>query len=73
MTETQERTASSDKKAISNEKSESRSGEIDRNAPAGSEHSLGAQSVRDSRPATGDDIVEAIDEAGPGIADLNGK
>ncbi len=41
---------------------------IDRNAPAGSEHSLGAQSVRDGRPATDDSVVEAMDEEGPGIA-----
>ena len=40
---------------------------IDRNAPAGSEHSLGAQSVRDGRPATDDSVVEAMDEEGPGI------
>jgi hypothetical protein len=41
--------------------------EIDRTAPAGSESSLGAQSVRDGRPATDDSTVEAIDEEGPGI------
>ncbi len=40
---------------------------IDRNAPAGSEHSLGAQSVRDGRPVTDDSVVEAMDEEGPGI------
>ena len=40
---------------------------IDRTAPAGSEDSLGAQSVRDGRPATDDGTVEAIDEEGPGI------
>jgi hypothetical protein len=34
---------------------------------AGSENSLGAESVRDGRPTTGDDVVEAIDEEGPGI------
>ena len=34
---------------------------IDRTAPAGSEHSLGAQSVRDGRPATDDSVVEAMD------------
>jgi hypothetical protein len=38
---------------------------IDRTAPAGSENSLGAESVRDGRPATDDSIVEAIDEVGP--------
>jgi hypothetical protein len=40
---------------------------IDRNAPAGSESSLGAQSVRDGRPATDDSVVEAMDEKDPGI------
>jgi hypothetical protein len=39
---------------------------IDRNAPAGSRNSLGAESVRDGRPSSDDDIVEAIDEEGPG-------
>jgi hypothetical protein len=39
---------------------------IDRTAPAGSENSLGAQSVRDGRPASDDGVVEAIDEEGPG-------
>lgn len=39
---------------------------IDRNAPAGTEHSLGAQSIRDGRPATDDTVVEAIDELSPG-------
>ena len=39
---------------------------IDRTAPAGSENALGAQSVRDGRPSTCDDVVEAKDEATPG-------
>jgi hypothetical protein len=39
---------------------------IDRNAPAGSENSLGEESVRDGRPATKDDVVEAKDEMPPG-------
>ena len=39
---------------------------IDRTAPAGSKNSLGAQSVRDGRPASDDGVVEAIDEEGPG-------
>jgi hypothetical protein len=41
---------------------------IDRTAPAGSKHSLGAESVRDGRPVTDDSVVEAIDEEGPGIS-----
>lgn len=39
---------------------------IDRNAPAGSENSLGEESVRDGRPSTKDDVVEAKDEMPPG-------
>jgi hypothetical protein len=35
-------------------------------APAGSPSSVGAQSIRDGRPSTCDDVVEAMDEAGPG-------
>jgi hypothetical protein len=42
---------------------------VDRTAPAGSENSLGAESVRDGRPATDDNVVEAIDEANPGAAE----
>jgi hypothetical protein len=40
---------------------------IDRNAPAGSANSLGAESVRDGRPATDDSVVEAMDEESPDI------
>jgi hypothetical protein len=47
-------------------KPDPRSVTIDRTAPAGSENSLGAESVRDGRPATDDSTVEAIDEEGPG-------
>jgi hypothetical protein len=43
---------------------------IDRNAPAGSPNSLGAESIRDGRPSTDDSVVEAIDEEGvPPLAD----
>jgi hypothetical protein len=41
--------------------------EIDPTAPAGSENSLGAESVRDGRPATDDSTVEAMDEESPDI------
>jgi hypothetical protein len=41
---------------------------IDLTAPAGSKNSLGAESVRDGRPNTDDETVEAIDEMGPGVA-----
>ncbi len=47
--------------------SEAQNSKIDRNAPAGSKNSLGAQSVRDGRPNTDDSVVEAMDEEGPGI------
>jgi hypothetical protein len=47
---------------------EARLNRIDRTAPAGSENSLGAQSVRDGRPGTDDGVVEAIDEEGPGTS-----
>jgi hypothetical protein len=40
---------------------------IDPTAPAGSENSLGAESVRDGRPATDDRTVEAMDEESPDI------
>ncbi len=43
---------------------------IDPSAPAGSENSLGAESVRDGRPSTDDSVVEAIDEMGPGVTDI---
>ena len=46
---------------------QSKKSKIDRNAPAGSENSLGAQSVRDGRPATDDSVVEAMDEQDPAI------
>ena len=49
------------------EESGPRNAKIDRTAPAGSQNSLGAQSVRDGRPATDDSVVEAMDEEGPGI------
>jgi len=52
--------------------SDSCGGEIDRNAPAGSENSLGAKSDCNGRPATDDSVVEAMDEAGP-IKKSSGK
>lgn len=39
---------------------------IDREAPAGTENSLGEESVRDGRPTTKDEVVEAKDEMPPG-------
>jgi hypothetical protein len=40
---------------------------VDRNAPAGSGDSLGAESVRNGRPATDDSVVEAMDEESPNL------
>jgi hypothetical protein len=40
---------------------------VDRNAPAGSEESLGAESVRDGRPSTDASVVEAMDEESPSL------
>jgi hypothetical protein len=53
------------------DESGSRDVKIDRTAPAGSENSLGAQSVRDGRPATDDSVIEAMDEEGPGISPVD--
>ena len=57
------------KKSDSDNAIGTRESKIDRNAPAGSENSLGAESVRDGRPSTDDSVVEAMDEEGPGIVD----
>jgi hypothetical protein len=68
MTVTQEKTArkiGNDPTAIN--ESDLRAIQIDLTAPAGNERSLGAESIRDGRPATCDDVVEAMDEEGPGI------
>jgi hypothetical protein len=42
-----------------------RSSTIDPNAPAGSKNSLGEESIRDGRPSTDENTVEAIDEETP--------
>jgi hypothetical protein len=47
---------------------ESDPNKIDRNAPAGTPASLGAESVRDGRPSTDDSVVEAMDEEAPPLA-----
>jgi hypothetical protein len=47
---------------------ESNPTKIDRNSPAGTPASLGAESVRDGRPATDDRVVEAMDEEAPPLA-----
>jgi hypothetical protein len=63
--------AATEDRAVSNigkrTPSESDPTKMDRNAPAGSENSLGAESVRDGRPATDDSVVEAMDEETPGL------
>jgi hypothetical protein len=46
---------------------DSKDSKIDPHAPAGSENSLGAESVRDGRPASDDSTVEAMDEESPDI------
>jgi hypothetical protein len=56
---------------IVTDESGSRDVKIDRTAPAGSKNSLGAQSVRDGRPATDDSVVEAMDEEGPGVSPID--
>lgn len=40
---------------------------MDRNAPAGTPNSLGAESIRDGRRSTDDSVVEAMDEKSPGL------
>ena len=45
--------------------SDPRRSKIDPTAPAGSKNSLGEESIRDGRPTTGDEIVEAMDEETP--------
>jgi hypothetical protein len=68
MAATQETTTRDlDKDATTTTKSDPRSVKIDPTAPAGSENSLGAESVRDGRPDTDDSTVEAMDEEGPDI------
>jgi hypothetical protein len=44
---------------------------IDPNALAGTENSLGEESIRDGRPSTDDSVEEAIDEEGPGIDNVD--
>jgi hypothetical protein len=56
-----------DTTAITGTGSDHHTVKIDPTAPAGSENSLGAESVRDGRPSTDDSTVEAIDEVGPDI------
>jgi hypothetical protein len=46
------------------------SSKIDLTSPAGSENSLGEESVRDGRPSTDDATVEAIDEETPVVPAL---
>jgi hypothetical protein len=67
MGEAQEKTMSKTGKPAATSEADLRAIKIDPTAPAGNERSLGAESVRDGRPAAGDDVVEAMDEEGPGI------
>jgi len=50
---------------------DSDSRKIDPSAPAGASNSLGAESDRDGRPSTDDEVVEAIDEMGAGVPSRN--
>ena len=68
LTITQERTTRRiDNPSVTTE-TDPRAIKIDLTAPAGSETSLGAENIRDDRPTTCDDVVEAIDEEGHGIS-----
>jgi hypothetical protein len=67
MAPNQEKT---NKNTVNDTTADPRTPKIDRTAPAGSANSLGAESVRDGRPATDDSVVEAMDEEGPGIDPL---
>jgi hypothetical protein len=68
MSATQEKTAGSiGTDATATMEPNSRAVKVDPTALAGSKNALGAESVRDGRPATGDDVVEAMDEEGPGV------
>ena len=68
MAATQERIVPNmDTNATTTTTSKSESPKIDLTAPAGSKRSLGEESIRDGRPSTDDDAVEAIDEANPGV------
>jgi hypothetical protein len=66
MAATQEKTSNA---ATASTEPDPRPGKIDRTAPAGSENSLGAESIRDGRPNTDDRTIEAIDEQDPGATE----
>ena len=68
MAATQEKTPRRTGDDATTTESNPSSTKIDLNAPAGSKNSLGAESVRDGRPSTDSDVVEAIDEEGPGMS-----
>ncbi len=68
LTITQERTTRKIDHPSVTAKADPRTIKINLTAPAGSETSLGAENIRDDRPTTCDDVVEAIDEVGPGIS-----
>lgn len=68
MAEAQEKATSQIGNPAATNETHLRAIKIDLTAPAGNERSLGAESVRDDRPATCDDVVEAMDEEGPGIS-----
>jgi hypothetical protein len=68
MAATHEKTTSNIGKAAMAPTESDPPSKIDPTAPAGSKNSLGAESVRDGRPATDDSTVEAMDEESPDIS-----
>ena len=67
MAVSQERTTRKIGNPTATSETDLRAIKIDLTSPAGNERALGAESVRDDRPATCDDVVEAMDEEGPDI------
>ena len=67
MTEIQDKANQQKTSNIGNPPTSPSESKIDPTAPAGSESSLGAESIRDGRPATDDSTIEAMDEESPDI------
>jgi hypothetical protein len=67
MAEIQEKTNQQKTSNIGDPATPPTESKIDPTAPAGSENSLGAESVRDGRPATDNTTIEAMDEESPDI------
>ena len=67
MAEIQEKTNQQKTSNIGDPATPPTESKIDPTAPAGSENSLGAESVRGGRPATDNTTIEAMDEESPDI------